>query len=64
MLQRNLLYTALTRAQRVAVLISSREALARAVGNASPSARNTTLAERIREVLDGVAPILPITTAC
>ncbi len=63
MLQRNLLYTALTRAQRVAVLISSREALARAVGNASPSARNTTLAERIREALDGVAPILPITPA-
>ncbi len=61
MLQRNLLYTALTRAQQVAVLISSRETLDRAVGNASPSARNTTLAERIREAFDGRAPTLPIT---
>ena len=61
MLQRNLLYTALTRARRVAVLISSRDTLSRAVGNASPSARNTTLAERIREALDGQAPTLPRT---
>lgn len=60
MLQRNLLYTALTRAQRVAVLISSRHTLARAVGNASPSARNTTLSERIREALDGRSPTLPL----
>jgi len=60
MLQRNLLYTALTRAQRIAVLISSRHTLDRAVGNASPSARNTTLAERIREALAALPPTLPM----
>ncbi len=61
MLQRNLLYTALTRAQQVAVLISSRDTLDRAVGNASPATRNTTLAARIRQAFDGRAPTLPMT---
>ena len=49
MLQRNLLYTALTRAAKVAVLVASPKALRRAVGNASPAARNTALAHRLAE---------------
>lgn len=49
MLQRNLLYTALTRAREVAVLVTTRDALRAAVANAAPSRRSTTLAERIRQ---------------
>jgi len=53
MLQRNLLYTALTRASKVAVLVASQKALRRAVRNASPAARNTALAERLRKEVEG-----------
>jgi exodeoxyribonuclease V alpha subunit len=53
MLQRNLLYTALTRASKVAVLVASRKALRQAVRNASPAARNTALAERLRAEIEG-----------
>jgi exodeoxyribonuclease V alpha subunit len=49
MLQRNLLYTALTRARELAVLVGSRRAVARAVGNAAPRRRCTRLARRLRE---------------
>lgn len=49
MLQRNLLYTALTRAREVAVIVTTREALRAAVANAAPSRRCTTLTERIRQ---------------
>jgi exodeoxyribonuclease V alpha subunit len=59
MLQRNLLYTAITRAREVAVLVTTERSLARAVDNNEPSARCTTLAERIvvawRRVLAGPA---------
>jgi exodeoxyribonuclease V alpha subunit len=48
MLQRNLLYTALTRARELAVLVGSRRAVARAVGNAAPRRRCTRLARRLR----------------
>lgn len=47
MLQRNLLYTALTRAAKVAVLVAAPKALRRAVRNASPAGRNTALTERV-----------------
>ncbi len=43
MLQRNLLYTALTRAKRFAVLVGQPAAIARAVANAAPLARSTQL---------------------
>ncbi len=58
LLQRNLLYTALTRAKRLAVLVGDPRALARAVQNDEVATRNTTLAERLRTVpagLDAVA---------
>ncbi len=47
MLQRNLLYTALTRARRLAILVGEKKALAAAVHNSRTSARFTLLAERL-----------------
>lgn len=44
LLQRNLLYTAITRARRFAVLIGQPQAIERAVRNASPDRRATLLA--------------------
>jgi len=54
MLQRNLLYTALTRAKKLAVLVGSRRAVRRAVANAAPMRRCTRLARRL-----AVRPTLP-----
>jgi exodeoxyribonuclease V alpha subunit len=47
LLQRNLLYTAITRGRRLVVVVGSRRALAMAVKNAKPAARYTRLAERL-----------------
>jgi exodeoxyribonuclease V alpha subunit len=47
MLQRNLLYTALTRARRLAILVGERKALEAAVRNHRTSGRFTLLAERL-----------------
>jgi len=47
MLQRNLLYTAITRGQRLVVIVGSNRALARAVGNATIRARFSLLAQRL-----------------
>ena len=49
MLQRNLLYTALTRGKRLVVLLGNRRAVARAVRNADARHRYTRLAERLRD---------------
>ena len=48
MLERNLLYTALTRARRLLVLVGEARALAVAVGNRKTRERYTRLAERLR----------------
>lgn len=48
MLQRNLLYTAVTRAKRKVILVGTKRALERAVENVRTSQRHTLLAERIR----------------
>jgi exodeoxyribonuclease V alpha subunit len=48
MLQRNLLYTAVTRAKRIVVLVSSRRALAKAVRTQGAGRRYTALTERLR----------------
>ena len=53
MLQRNLLYTAITRGKRLVVLIGSRRAVTMAVKNRAAHARWTWLAERIRAALAG-----------
>jgi len=48
LLQRNLLYTAVTRAQRLCVVVGSRRAIAMAVRNAKVARRWSNLAERLR----------------
>ena len=48
MLQRNLLYTGITRAKKLVVLAGSRRALAAAVRTAGPGRRHTALAHRLQ----------------
>ncbi|HOV60421.1 MAG TPA: ATP-dependent RecD-like DNA helicase [Candidatus Hydrogenedentes bacterium] len=48
MLQRNVLYTALTRAERMVIVVGSRKAVIRAVRSATAIQRNTLLADRLR----------------
>jgi exodeoxyribonuclease V alpha subunit len=48
MLTRNLLYTAVTRAERVCVVVGDRHALATALGRRDAHRRHTRLAERVR----------------
>lgn len=49
MLQRNLLYTAVTRARKMVILVGSRQAINIAVHNDHVSQRNTCLARRIKQ---------------
>lgn len=49
LLQRNLLYTGITRAKRLVVLVGSRRALAMAVKNNQPAQRYSGLAERLNK---------------
>ena len=48
MLQRNLLYTAVTRAKRLVVLVGSKRAMAKAVRTDPAGRRYTALAERLQ----------------
>lgn len=49
MLQRNLIYTGITRAKKICVLIGSTRALAYAIHNLTVSDRNTKLKERLQQ---------------
>jgi exodeoxyribonuclease V alpha subunit len=49
LLQRNLLYTAVTRGRRLVVLVGTRKALALAIKNEAPRLRCTALEERLRD---------------
>ncbi len=51
LLKRNLLYTAVTRGKRLAVIVGSRKALAIAVKNTGSALRCTRLAERLRQAV-------------
>ena len=51
MLQRNLIYTGITRAKKICVLIGSTKALAYAIHNQTVSKRNTRLQERLKEMI-------------
>lgn len=53
MLQRNLLYTCVTRAKKVLVLVGSKKAIGIAVSNNRMQKRNTMLAERLKRSKDG-----------
>jgi exodeoxyribonuclease V alpha subunit len=50
MLQRNLLYTAITRGKRLVALVGSRKALATAVGRSDSARRCSALGRRLREM--------------
>lgn len=57
MLQRNLLYTGVTRAKRILVLIGEKRAISYAIRNETTALRNTRLAERLKkEQESGVLP--------
>jgi exodeoxyribonuclease V alpha subunit len=47
MLQRNLLYTAITRAKKLVVLVGSKKAISQAVRTAGAGRRHTTLDHRL-----------------
>jgi exodeoxyribonuclease V alpha subunit len=49
LLQRNLLYTALTRARQLLVLVGSPRAIARAIRNDQVRKRYTALAQRLQD---------------
>jgi len=51
MLQRNLIYTGITRAKKLLVLVGSRKALAYAIRNNHVLDRNTRLSYRLREIM-------------
>jgi exodeoxyribonuclease V alpha subunit len=53
MLQRSLLYTAVTRGKKLVVIVGSKRAVALAVKNADAKRRYTWLAERVRAQLAG-----------
>jgi exodeoxyribonuclease V alpha subunit len=47
MLQRNLIYTGITRAKKILVIVGTKKALSVAIGNVTVSRRNTLLKERL-----------------
>lgn len=57
MLQRNLLYTALTRARRLCVLVGSKKAIAIAVRNNQLRTRYTGLARKLKSAVQRVRPL-------
>ena len=57
LLARNLLYTAVTRARELVVLVGQREAIGRAVRTQRVSLRFSALAERLRRTLRAVSPV-------
>ena len=50
MLQRNLLYTGVTRAKKILVLIGEKKAVFYAIKNEKTAERNTKLAERLKKL--------------
>jgi len=50
MLQRNLIYTGITRAKKVLVMVGTKKALAYAVRNVVVQKRNTMLKERLQRL--------------
>lgn len=50
-LQRNILYTAITRAKKRAILVGHHEALVRSVRNNNPDERNTLFLDRLRKLV-------------
>jgi exodeoxyribonuclease V alpha subunit len=61
LLQRNLLYTAVTRAKQLVVLVGSKKAIALAVRNNKIARRNSRLANRLSPVTNGESLVEPAT---
>lgn len=59
MLQRNLIYTGITRAKNICVLIGQPKALAYAIRNLTVTKRNTKLKERLRGEIDASTAPMP-----
>ena len=53
MLQRNLIYTGITRAKKILVMVGTRKALSYAIRNVTVHKRNTMLRERLEGILSG-----------
>jgi exodeoxyribonuclease V alpha subunit len=51
MLQRNLLYTAVTRGKKLVVMVGTKKALAIALKNDKPAMRYTRLRQRLAEAM-------------
>ena len=51
MLQRNLVYTGVTRAKKILVMIGTKKALAYAIHNVTVKKRNTLLKRRLRQLM-------------
>lgn len=62
MLQRNLIYTGITRAKKMLVLVGTRKAIAYAVRNVTVTSRNTKLKERLRNLNQPALPYQDIET--
>ena len=60
MLQRNLMYTGITRGKRLVVVVGQRSAIRRAVGTASRSHRCSKLGEWMRDVAAGRSETAPL----
>ena len=60
MLQRNLIYTGITRAKKVLVLVGTKKALGYTVRNVTVSKRNTMLKERLQRIQAPLAAIPPV----
>lgn len=58
MLYRNLIYTGLTRAKKMAIIIGEREALSRSVENINPNIRQTSLKKFLKEHYEQTEPEL------
>jgi exodeoxyribonuclease V alpha subunit len=57
MLQRNLVYTALTRAKKIAVFVGSKRAIQMAVRNRNTVPRNTRLSQRLQQLVEDLGPL-------
>jgi len=57
MLQRNLIYTALTRAKKLAVFVGSKRAIQMAVRNRNTVPRNTRLAQRLQNLVEDLGAL-------
>ena len=53
MLQRNLIYTGITRAKKILVMVGTRKALSYAIRNVTVHKRNTMLRERLEGIISG-----------